>query len=104
MGIEAQLVSPIRQCRERVLPEANLGSAGVIQVVVVAGEALLCSVRDIDHIMPRAGRPEDVVLEEHVLAAAGHLQCIGVQLHRRVVEQVHGPAGRLGIVQLNASA
>src|SRR6266850_2520772 len=53
--------------------------------------------------MSRSGRPEDVVLEGDVLAVAGDLNGIRVQLHHRVVGQAHGAAGALGVVQLDAS-
>src|SRR5206468_7939165 len=80
------------------------GSSGVIQVVVIAGEAALGAVGNIKDVMSCSCRPEDVVLEDDVLAAAGDLDGIGVQFHHRIVGEVHGAAGGLDVVELDASS
>ena len=55
--IEPQLVPPVGQRPELLLPEAQLGPVGEVEVVVVAGEADLGGVGHVEGVVPRPAGP-----------------------------------------------
>ena len=71
----------------RVLREQERGGRGGEQVVEVAGEAPLRRVGHAQRHVPQSPRPQDVVLQLHVLARPRHLHRVRRQLHHRVVRQ-----------------
>ena len=103
MSVESELVTPVRQCREIALPEAELRALAEVEEIVVAGESALGAVGDVEDVMPRPAGPQDVVFETNVLAATSNLNRVRIQLHHGVVcERQHAAAG-LHVIEQHAT-
>ena len=74
-----------------------------MEEIVVAGEATLGAVGDVEDVLPRASSPEHVVFEPHVLAAATNLHRVRAQLHHGVVREGEHPAAGLHVLQQHAT-
>ena len=102
MGVKTQLIAPVGQGGEIILPETEFGAGREVNQVIVAAESPLGGVGDVEGVMARSAGPEDIVLQVDILAAVRDLERVGVEFHHGVVGQREGATAGLHVVQPDA--